>query len=463
MVYRKRFSILLKESGTAHNNNMSRASRQPRLQALAAMAIVGAVILGGCASDSQRGQRLAETGLKISQNPVREVRIQDATAYQNIVEATRVAGVELFRQSSGANAVVSPSSFMVALSMLADGAKGETLKELENLIGAKGDLRRDAFAAFRGTLQRFAGNPEIVQSPELPDSPILHLATQVVVDDLLIPAEPYLDILAEVYDAGVQHLDLGSTKGKLALDKWVKENSGGLVKKSAIKPNADLRLVLQDVIVLAARWAQPFDKYDTASREFTLADGNKISIATMVKYDRKFALAKVDGWQAIRLPYAGDELHADFLLPPIGIDPASATPELLIALDNALQKATPQLVYVQIPKLDIRPESPLDLTDPIAALGAPTVLARDGIPDLTGIGRDIAGGTLYLSQAWQQAVLQVDEAGTRAAAVTELGIHVESAPLLPDRKIVFDRPFAIVIAHTETSWPLFQAVVRDPR
>jgi hypothetical protein len=58
--------------------------------------------------------------------------------------------------------------------------------------------------------------------------------------------------------------------GKAALDAWAKEHSGGLVPESAIVPEPDLRLVLQDAIVLAARWEQPFPAALTEPDQFTL-------------------------------------------------------------------------------------------------------------------------------------------------------------------------------------------------
>lgn len=71
---------------------------------------------------------------------------------------------------------------------------------------------------------------------------------------------------------------------------------------------------------------------------------------------------------------------------------------------------------------------------------------------------------LFLGQAFQQAVLLVDEDGTGAAAVTELGVEAVSAPVSQsDVELHLDRPFLLTIDHTETSWPLFLAAIGDPR
>ncbi len=172
---------------------------------------------------------------------------------------------------------------------------------------------------------------------------------------------------------------------------------------------------------------------------------------------RELAYAEVDGWQAVRLPYVGGKLHADLVLPPAGTDPASVTPELLGKVSGALDHASPAQVEVTLPTLAVKPDA-LELQRALAKVGAVHLWCKTE-PDLTGIGPE----DLCVSQAVQQAVLNVDEEGTVAAAVTELGVAAGAAPAEPDHRLHLDRPFLMQIAASETSWPLFLAAIRDPR
>jgi serine protease inhibitor len=421
-------------------------------------ALIFSALFGACAELSAHDPTPQNMGIEIADTAPRTLAETDAVALASVVKATRAAGVAMIKDSPGENVIVSPSSFVVALSMLSEGAKGQTLTELESVIGASGEQRRDALVALRSALAPFEGDPALVKAKKLPQTPMVHLASQVIVDDNLEANPSFLSALSQVYGAGLQHTDLGSSAGKHVLDTWVKQNSGGLIQKSAIEPQPELLLVLQDAIVLAAKWAQPFATYATADRPFTLATGKEVDTPTMQQM-AQFAFAEVKGWQAVRLPYTGAELHADFILPPLGTDPATATAKLLSDLNTALTKAKPEMVSLSVPVLDIKPEMPLDLLSTIASLGAPTVLDK-AKADLSGIGT--SAERLFLGQGVQQAILQVDEEGTRAAAVTEFGVVGSGAPV-PAREVNFDRPFAIVVAHTDTSWPLFQAAIRDPR
>jgi serine protease inhibitor len=386
--------------------------------------------------------------------------LPEASQVEAVVAATWNAGANMLQHGNqGENVVVSPASLLTALSMLAEGARGETLTEMEQALGASGPGRQEAFAALRQALAIHDGDPAVVQADELPESPLLHLASQVVVDDQLEVAPAFLTALAQVYDAGVQHIDLGSAAGKQLLDAWVKYHSGGLIEESAIQPDPMLRMVLQDAITFAARWEVEFKEFSTSDADFYLS-ADEVEQVPMMRQTGFFAFAEVDGWTAVRKPYAGGDFYADFILPPLGVDPASASAALLTQLNGALASTEQQLIDLGIPKLDIRPEQPLDLRGPIADLGMPLVLDSQAA-DLTGVGSDSAGNRLYLGQAFQQAVLIVDEAGTRAAAVTEMGI-MATGIMIPGLEFILNRPFAMQIVHTESGWPLFMAAIRNP-
>jgi serine protease inhibitor len=430
----------------------------------AATAALGPVLcaatLAACATPPAAGE-----GIERAEGvAARTVALDEASALPDVVAAARRIGtVTLGHAPQDGNTVVSPASIAVALAMLTEGARGETLAELEAVLGAEGDARRDTFAALRGMLAPYDGDPAVVQEDELPERPVLHLADQAVVHEGYAVSEEYLASLAAQFDAGVQRIDLTSPAAKQVLDHWVRHHTGGLVERSAIEPNTDLRLVLQDAVVLAARWEQPFGPGAAHDRPFTLAGGDVVDVETLAATVH-VAYAEVDGWRAARLPYV-EAFHTDVLLPPEGTDPASATPELLAAVDSALDAAldaagppATTAVDLTLPTLDVR-SGPLDLKGPIVELGAPSVL-DPATADLTGIGPQ----DLVVGQAFQQAVLLVDEEGTRAAAVTELGVEATSA-LVPqsDVELHLDRPFLLTIDHTETSWPLFVAAIRDPR
>ena len=96
----------------------------------------------------------------------------------------------------------------------------------------------------------------------------------------------------------------------------------------------------------------------------------------------------------------------------------------------------------------------------LAALGVASIDCA-GDANLSGIGG--VPGELCVAQASQQTVLRIDEEGTVAAALTEIGAEASAASAAPDRQLHLDRPFLFQIAHSDTDWVLFAAAIRDPR
>ncbi|MGN7701869.1 serpin family protein [Cellulosimicrobium sp. 22601] len=433
----------------------TRTRRRPgrrRAAALLAVATVATLVLGACATAS--GEPPTVTTADVER---RVVTVADAPATTPVVEATERLGLTMLDAAPReGNVVVSPASAVVALSMLAEGARGETAASLDAALGATGQDRTDAVNALLAALQDYDGDPALVQKDELPKTPLVHVANQVVLDDQAQVHDTYLEALAAGYDAGVLETDLGSTAGLEPLDRWVRHHTGGLIEESAVEPDADSRLALQNATLLAARWSSPFEEQATRPDSFVLADGTEVDAEAMHQ-EHDWRYAEVDGWQAVRLPYT-EGFHADVVLPPDGVDPATLAPETSAALREALDSARRRSVALTLPTLDVDAAAPLDLAPALTSAGLAGLLDE---PDLTGIS-DEPG--LRVTQAWQQAVLRVDEDGTVAAAVTEVVGGVESAPMVEDVvELRVDRPYVFSVSHTDTGWPLFTAAIRDPR
>ncbi|MCF4120985.1 serpin family protein [Antribacter sp. KLBMP9083] len=436
---------------------MRRSFRPPtRLAAVVPAAVASALAVSACGPAPDAGLVVSDVGRN-------GVTVADTASVDDVVAATQRLGLTMLDPTTGGDTVgqcapsdqvapvnvVSPASLAVALAMLAEGAEGHTAQELDAALGATGTERTDAYNALIAAVGEYDGDPGVAQDDDLPERPVLHLADQVVLDDGFAAKQDYLDALAAAFGAGVQQADLSTQDGKAVLDAWVQKHSGGLIERSAIEPDPDLRLVLQNAVVLVAGWQTPMgDPFDAP---FRLPDGTEVQ-AEAVGEGLHVARAEHDGWTAVRLPYT-EGFHADVILPPEGEDPVPDD-AVATALDAALTAAEPASVQVTMPTLDIATE-PVDLCPALSAAGLGGLFTD---PDLNGI----SDKDLVIQQAAQQAVLKVDGDGTVAAAVTEIGAAVTSAEIADDTFTV-DRPYTLRIAHAPTGWPLFLASISDPR
>lgn len=417
---------------------------------------MSATLVAGCAAPEGATEPLRS---EVANQPV---SLDEASALDGVLAANDALGAAMLSSSDATNAVASPFGAYVALSMLAEGARGDTAAAFEAALGAAGADRTASVSALREALLAYDGDPTLAAADQLPAAPLLHLADRVVLDDELDVEPDFLAALARGYDAGVDTTDLGVDAAKAVLDEWVNRETGGLVRSSAITPHPDLRVVLQDAIVLAARWRVRFEPSDTTPAAFATGT-DMVDVDTLHgTAEADWTAHDVDGWTSVRLPYV-EGFVADLVLPPAGTDPADVSLDVLGGLRTgaeATDLAQGRPIGVAVPVLDLEP-GPLDLLLALDAVGIGELSRLSDLPDLGGI---TTTENLVLAQAAQQARLTLDEGGTVAAAVTELAADSTAAQVRPADAFVvtFDRPFLLRVADAETGLTLFLAAVRDP-
>ncbi len=425
-------------------------TRRAGLAAVAALAL--SLPLAACSTGSSGDAGVGD--IERSDVQFEQVLVEDATEAGNVVKRTRELGLAILGDSEGKTTVLSPASAVIAIAMLGATATGETEEEMTLLLGAAGEERDRAVNALSGTLDAYRVPVGEIDTEELPDKPQLHLANQVVLNQGFTVEKGYLDALQHWYDAGVLQLDLATAEAKGVLDAWVKENTAGLVEKSAMEPDASLRLILQNAIVFAAGWQTPFRESATAPDTFHLADGSTVTTDFMNGITEA-RYATLGDWAMLELPFRGGDMVARFILPPQGIDPQSVTPGDLAVMELEL---APTMVNVTIPKLDLKTTT--SLGDSLMQQGLTSVFSVNP-PALDYIA---PGEDLEVSEVIQQAAFQMDEKGTVAAAVTEVMVAAlgASAPMPAEVSFRADRPYLIIINDTTAGWDLFQVAVEDP-
>ncbi|WP_291792836.1 serpin family protein [Brevibacterium sp.] len=378
------------------------------------------------------------------------VSVSAASAVGSAVAATTQLGVHFAAEAGEGNVVVSPASIAVALALLAEGADGQTQTALDEVLGAAGQERTAAFSALQDAALAYDGDPCLVQAEELPERPLLNLANGITADEARPLEQEYLHALARAYGAGVRTADFAGGKGKPVLDAWVDAHTGGLIEESAIDPDADTAFVLQNAVLMAARWRSPFAGADTRESPFATASGAVLTPATMHQ-TLTAGYVEDGGMQAIRLPYT-EAFAMDVVLPAEDTSPGDLSAEEWTRISEALGSGNADTeVALALPKLSFRSSTALD--EAFRTIGLGPMYSPGSLDGITP--------GVFVSQSEHRAVLRVDEEGTVAAAVTEI-MAALSAVLLPPVEMTVNRPFALRIVDVETGWPLFHAVVNDP-
>ena len=438
---------------------MSPHTRQPSrrsLLALAALAPTASALLASCSSSA--------TGTPLTSTVTRETVSLDSvrTSLADAAGACDELGAQLLNhlltQSPGTNALASPLSLALALALVADGATDATTQGYDKLLGVSGQERDQTWSAVQTALNRNDRSLDGFDPGKPPETPLVHVANHVVVVDRkdLTVSQTYLDTVLRWFSAQIEKVPLGDLADNLS--KWADKNTAGLIKKTGIQVTSDTALVLQNALLFAAQWDTPFKAEDTREDTFTRTDGS----TTQTKFmhgTRTVPYAYGQGWAAVRLGYQGGELDGqglamDVVLPNQGTSPADLPPatwaQASAALDQAAAGPDQNEVKIVLPKLDLT-SGPVELLEMLKALGLDTS-SLDGI----ALG-------LSISQVVQQVRLLVDEEGTVAAALTEVGITAGAA--LDQSKpidFVVDHPYVLRLRDLATGTTLVQAAIMDP-
>ena len=438
---------------------MSPHTRQPSrrsLLALAALAPTASALLASCSSSA--------TGTPLTSTVTRETVSLDSvrTSLADAVTACDELGAQLLNhlltQSPGTNALASPLSLALALALVADGATDATTQGYDKLLGVSGQERDQTWSAVQTALNRNDRSLDGFDPGKPPETPLVHVANHVVVVDReeVAVSQAYLDTVLRWFSAQIEKVPLGDLADNLS--KWADKNTAGLIKKTGVQVTGDTALVLQNALLFAAQWDTPFKAEDTREGTFTRADGS----TTQTKFmhgTRIIPYAYGQGWAAVRLGYQGGELDGqglamDVVLPNQGTSPADLPPatwaQASAALDQAAAGSDQNEVKIVLPKLDLT-SGPVELLEMLKALGLDTS-SLDGI----ALG-------LSISQVVQQVRLLVDEEGTVAAALTEVGLTAGAAP---DQSkpidFVVDHPYVLRLRDLATGTTLVQAAIMGP-
>jgi len=225
-----------------------------------------------------------------------------------------------------------------------------------------------------------------------------------------------------------------------------------LIPQGAIDPMT--RLVLTNAVYFNAAWQSQFEKAATTQGTFHLIDGGAVSVP-MMHQTESFGYSQGDGFQVVELPYDGGEMSMVILLPDDG-----RLKELEDSLDaDVLQSAVDSLQWTRLalsmPGFTM--ESSFGLKDALSALGMVTAFAP-GAADFSGMD-----GTreLYIGEVGHTAFVEVDQAGTEAAAATAVIMQATAMPAEPI-ELTIDRPFLFLIRDIETGTVLFLGRVMNP-
>ena len=361
---------------------------------------------------------------------------------------------QLLRQDTN-NVFFSPYSISQALAMTYSSARGETEKQMSDTLHFV--LSQDRLhPAFNGLDIELSKRGEGAQGKD-EEGFRLNIVNAIWGQEGYRFLPEFLDVLAENYGAGLRALDFVNApeESRITINDWVSEQTEGriedLIPEGAI--DALTRLVLTNAIYFNAAWQFPFNEDATTDGPFYLLDGGEV-IVPMMTQTESFGYTKGDDYQAVELPYDGQELSMIILLPSDGQFENFESSMVYQRVTEIISSLAGQQVNLTIPKFEF--ESEFSLKKALTTMGMPVAFSADA--DFSGMtgNRDLA-----IDDILHKAFVSVDEAGTEAAAATAVIMTLTAVPA-PPVVVTVDRPFIFLIRDIETGTILFIGRVVNP-
>jgi serpin B len=333
------------------------------------------------------------------------------------------------------NIVVSPFSISSALAMTYAGAGGDTEKQMAQTF---------YFAPNQeGFHLEYGKYLEMLRS--LAGSKIeLNIANNLWGQQGFHFRKEFFQLLDKYYQARLVEVDFqgGDLEAiRQDINSWVekmtKENIRNLIPPRALVP--DTRLVLVNAIHFYGPWQVAFDEKKTQQRTFFNIDNTRAVTNFMYRND-ELNYMENETLQALEIPYSDGTYSMVIMLPKEGIDMLGFEKQLSEKVySDIISSLSKAKVEVFLPKFKVEYKSNLETL--LGQMGMPLAFSNDA--DFTKMSEH---DDLKIDQIIHQAMIDVSEAGTEAAAATAVVI-VRKTSMVDEQKIVFDanRPYLYFI------------------
>lgn len=363
---------------------------------------------------------------------IRPLAIDDAFVLSQLNFATSLlnAGHE-----KNENTLLSPFSATIALAMTAGGADGNTLREMEKVIG--GGIEKERLNRYLHTYLELLDEED--EGLDWANSIWFRSGFQIS-SQFLQAGDDYFD--ADAFQGAFDQKTVED------INQWTRENTDGLIDEAISRIEPDDMLFLINTLVFNGTWAEKYKKSDLSTGTFHAENGDES--AEMMTSTENIYLED-NGATGFIKRYQDSPFAFAALLPREGQSVEEYAGTLTgEKLKKILDKKTNKKISVTMPQFEIKFSKSL-----VASL------QKMGMVDAFGDGADFSGITkdreLFLSEVLQKTYIKVDKDGTKAGALTITGVKEMS--MEKEVQVVLDRPFIFMILDTNTNVPLFIGIL----
>ena len=354
---------------------------------------------------------------------------------------------EEYKQNSG-NLLISPLSLTCALALTANGAEGETLEQIENIMGG---LPLSELNEYLYTYRSSLSSSEGLK---------LHSANSIWFKDeeKITFRNEFLQTDVNYFSSEIYKADFDASTAA-DINNWANKNTGGMIKKAVDKIDPEAVMYLINALAFDAEWAKIYEKSNIKEGSFTAENGEKREAEMM--YSEESVYLEDENAIGFMKRYKGGKYSFAALLPNEGTT-ISEYLDLLSA--ESLQELLKDFRYCEVtaavPKFKY--ECDFSLSDTLKSFGVTDAFDRFTTDFSKMAEINVPNYNLYINDVLQKTFIEVNEKGTKAGAVTSFHMNLGcTAAGPPEKRVILDRPFVYMIVDNENYLPIFMGALTD--
>ncbi len=358
------------------------------------------------------------------------------------------------------NICFSPLSAQLALSMLQNGADGNTLKEMKWAMGLSEYSDGEINLFNQALTQSLTSRPEFLpeqwkwygateeEARKYYDAeyPVCEIANSIWHRPDITLFDSFTDTVRSYYDAGIGSVRFDTQEGIDQINQWVSDKTHTLIPKIYNEPqSAELAVVLANALYFKGAWHTPFDKENTRPGVFHNANGSNV-MTDMMTQNEYYQSTTTGKFQSLTLPYGNGDFSMTIFLPVEGTKLPDLTRADWIQTVSQPQQFRPYALSIPKFKFDGRHE----LNDILKKMGMKEAF------DMEADFSRMSDCRLFVDSIFQLSDISVDEQGTEASAVTVIEMRKNAETDAQDFKpFTVDRPFYFTIENRKEKAVLF--------
>ncbi len=373
---------------------------------------------------------------------------------KDLAQANTKFSLKIFKEiskNSAGNIFISPLSVSMALSMMYNGATGETLLSMASALELSGFDLNNLNQQYRNLIESLVSVDAGI---------VLNIANSMWVRSSFMPEvnTAFIQTLQNYYSCAPNALDFSKPEAVTTINAWIEKQTNGMIKNIITQIDDGIVMFLINALYFKGEWVNKFDPANTVPANFYGTDGTAKSVS-MMSASNKIKYFEGLNFSAARLPYGRDKIAMYIFLPKTG-----TTLDAFIAGLNAAEfetamaaiaAADQRTVNIKMPKFKFE-YGVKRLNDELKTLGM-SIPFDPQKADFSGMARNV-----FIQFVDHKAVIDVNEKGSEAAAVTIIGVGVTSVPV-DIINFSVERPFFFMIYDDRSQSVLFMGKVTDPK